>query len=240
VDTKFFLMDPNVNSEFAVALGDRLDATVQVGWNDFTRELGVRVSIEQLQRLSLETQAQSTALGFPLDATGASLIQALGSCDLFELGRVRAAWMLEDRPYSREPTGAALRALACLVAILSRLVDSMLAEADVQEGGVLALRSSTGAIVRLLPGHGMGGLTHASATERLEAHPQNRRPFEQPIGLLIGCLAGPIAPQLVRDASEDDLVRGPSLMRVITDDELSDLFGASPQEVWERLATPWS
>lgn len=99
-ETKVFLANPGDPewSQFAQETGLTEADYIQVGWVDFMRGLSTRVASERCAQIESTCLALVARESWPAEDVP-SLCQRLIQLGLVGLGKLRAAWLLEDRPY---------------------------------------------------------------------------------------------------------------------------------------------
>ncbi len=105
---KVFQVDPGAmaSSRFSVALGVTPGEYVQIGWCEFMEQLGARLLAEQLVKLQAAVERKIRGDKLPAEDIS-ELRQRLEVLGLVKVGRLRARWLLYDRPYCPEQAESA-------------------------------------------------------------------------------------------------------------------------------------
>lgn len=104
---KTYQVDPGDPSEsaFFTALGLAPSAYIQAGWCDFMDALSNRVVVAQTARLAIVAATMAERNQLPQEDIE-PLLARLEEIGLLSLGRMRACWLLYDKPYCPDETFA--------------------------------------------------------------------------------------------------------------------------------------
>lgn len=213
---KVFQVDPqdSAKSGFFKELGIDPSAYIRNGWCQFMEELSERLLKEQVVRL--EQAAQRKVHDDALTSEDlSSLLRRLEALGLVKLGKLRAHWLLQDRPYCPEDLGG-LGLIADLLLALALMARISGATAVIVEDGLIEFHRGRQTVAAYLVASGCGHRGKSAveaAVDRERLHYRSR-----PSALNGAIIAGtsdswmPTPPK--------DVVRGDVSENIV--DELSD------------------
>ncbi len=220
-----YVVDPlaHEDSRFAAALKIPAEDYFRMGWGEFMRMLAQRLVEEH--RAALEQDCAALIKDLDIETEDVTdLCGRLSEIGLLGLGRLRAAWMLDSGSYLPHSPGTPLHLFSNLVLAI-RMVERVSGrQARFDEDGLVEF-STDGYVTRVMVCSGNGWMTGA----RVEAELNKRRQAMQRLGraplvaLVSGVEPGPdtATPSNIAGSSHpDDLVTGPSLLRIISVHEL--------------------
>ena len=225
---KLYQVDPvsHADSKFFQELALSAAAYIQLGWGQFMDELSQRLSIEQVAALNQAVGQKVKDDKLPTEDVADLLIrlQALG---LVKLGKLRAHWLLHEKPYCpADPNGRGLIAdLLLALAMMARVSDAV---ALICEDGLVEFQRDGQVVVAYLIASGCGHRGRSA----IEANVESRRARYRsrptpPHGVLVAGTSDtwstPVTPptDVVRgDSSDDDVLTGPTALPLIHISEL--------------------
>lgn len=240
--SRYFLADPFGGGAFEQALSDHLTAILRVGWVELMKTLSLRAAAAQAKQLEMDARDRARTLGVAHDLVE-QVCAVLGEIGLVQLGRLRSAWLLHNKPFCPRQDGPQSAHLADLLLALSAAMGTLEADLDIAEDGSLCqlmLRDS-GRSFSVQCAHGMGLNTWAEMWSRLEMRPSRR--------LGSGRSRVVIAAGLVEDSralpddlvegtpSPDDLVRGPESVVLLKASELTSMMASDRDALLVRLVS---
>ena len=237
--TKLYQVDPGnqADSKFFQELAIDASDYIQCGWGDVMDELSQRLSIEQIARIEEAVGRKVREDNMPVeDISG--FVGSLGSLGLVKLGRLRAHWLLHDKPYCPvEPTALGLIAdLFLALAMMARVSGSV---AVIIEDGRVEFRRDDRVVAAYLVASGRGHRGRVAVEAAVESRrAQYRSCLAPPRGVLVGgtsdtwaMLPTPPRDILQGNASETDVVTGPTALPLFHINELRENPGSIQQVV---------
>ena len=220
-----YVVDPlaHEDSRFASALGIPEEDYFRMGWSEFMSALAERVVEEHRAALEHDCDALIKNLGIETEDI-TDLCGRLAEVGLLGLGRLRAAWMLDSRSYLPHEQGTSLHLFSNLILAI-RMVERVSGrQARFDEDGLVEF-SLDGYVTRVMVCSGGGWMTGALveaelSKRRAAMQRQGRAPL---VALVAGVEPGPDTAtpnNIAGDADPDDLVRGPSRLRMVSINEL--------------------
>jgi len=208
---------PYGGSTFTAAVGIEQDHYIQMGWSEFMTQLGQRVLDEHLAAIVRSGQGLAEREHLTQEAIGDDCAR-LRSAGLVRLGRLRAAWFLDDHSYvTAHHTGHEWTADILLgIALIERVLG---ATARFLENGLVEFDRGSVLVASVLVGHGTGRYRWPSLQTRTRIEMARRlRVDAAPRSvLLLGYVGAPTATSLpeslVGDVDADDVILGPSTVR---------------------------
>ena len=222
---KVYVVDPSAreDSHFASLLKIGAEDYLRMSWGNFMRALAQRVVEEHRAILERDCNTLVQALGIETEDI-AGLCSRLAEVGLLGLGRLRAAWMLHSSSYLPHEEGTPLHLFSNLVLAI-RMVERVGGQqARFREDGLVEF--SVGGYVTLIMVCSGGGWMNSA---RVEAELSKRREALQrqgrapSVALVGGVEQGPektTPSNIAGDGNPDDLVTGPTMLRIITIAEL--------------------
>jgi hypothetical protein len=212
------------NSEFTAAIGIEQHHYVQMGWSEFMVELGLTLLDEHLSQVvaSADQLADREHFARELVVDDTTRLRPEG---LVGVGRMRAAWFLDDHNYvpwhqaNHEWTADILLG----VALIERITGTT---ARFLDNGLIELDRASALIASTLIAHGTGRYRWGSLQTRVRF--QMTRRLTVATAPKAALLFGHVGPQpatslpddLLGDADPSDLVFGPSLVRFYSIEDL--------------------
>jgi hypothetical protein len=236
---QFFLIDPYPASAFADALSGHLTETVSMGWCEFAAELSGKVRNEQVAKLRV--QCGDLAEERSLQTLESELVlDALAQLGLVALGAVRSTWLQAGKRYWPDQAGMERRNLADLTLGIGCLLEKLEAAIEIDgQGGILHIRDARDRRASLLCAHGGGSRTWSLLKARLEKELATRPSTTRPRVVLVSGLAHETASMpdnLVRQISEDDLIRGAESLIPLMVDEVRSTAAGTVDDLWRKVA----
>ena len=220
-----FVVDPlpYQKSKFARALRICQEDYFPVGWGEFMRTLAERVV--KAQRADIEQTCKDLAMKLSLVLENIDdLCNRLTNIGLIGLGRLRAAWMLENDPYLPNIQGELLRQFSNLLLSIRMMEEVSGREALFSCDGIVEFAHGFYS-TRILVCSGGGWRSEALVrTELSRRYPDMQRSSRAPsVALVAGVEFAPevaTPSNIVVDTNENDVVTGPTSLRMIRDTEL--------------------
>ena len=220
--TKIYQIDPadRADSKSFQALAIDPGAYIQCGWGEFMGELSERLSAEQVVGLEQAIGRKVQEDGLPAEDV-ADLLLRLRAFGLVKLGRLRAQWLLYEKPYCPvDPNGKGLLAdLLLAVSMMSRVSGAV---AVICEDGVVEFQRDGRVVVACLLASGRGHRGRAAIEAAIEdRRAQYRSRLAPPRGVIVGGTSdtwtSPVTPpaDVVRGDSSDDVVGGPTALPLV-------------------------
>ena len=216
------LADSKSFHELALDPGDY----IQCGWGHFMDGLSERLSAEQVVGLEQAIGRKVQEDGLPAEDV-ASLLVRLRALGLVKLGRLRAHWLLHDKPYCpADPNARGLiAALLLALAMMARVSGAM---AVIMEDGLVEFQRDGRVVVVYLIASGRGYRGRSAVEADVESRrAQYRSRPALPHGVLVGgtsdAWATTVTPptDVVRgDSFDDDVLTGPTALPLIHISEL--------------------
>jgi hypothetical protein len=163
------------SSKFFSELGIDASAYIKSGWCDFMEQLGERLLREQLVRLDGAVRDKVRDDGLPNeDITG--LVERLGALGLVKVGRLRARWFVQGRPYCPEEAGTLglIADLLLALAMMARVSRSRIRPASSARPPDAELGSISGTVT-VLGTAWAAAIPHVAATSKPDATPNDAR-----------------------------------------------------------------
>lgn len=221
--SSYYLVDRNLDSKFASALGASLTGTIQLYWGEFMARIANRVLLEQLHRLreaceQLVADEPDIAPQQDRDVT-----DVLKNAQLVDLGKARSTWLLESQSYSSEGDIARQRHVAHLLLCLDRATDAVEATSvELDPHGRFALTTRLGSQMVLGLAHGKGLISWAAISSKVRERNERLPPqYRTGIVLVAGArtVGGFNVDDLLRENTSGDLIRGADTLYPIFVDE---------------------
>ena len=229
VTTKLFQIDPADRAvsksfqELALDPGDY----IQCGWVHFMEELSERLANEQVVELeqAIGCKVQEEERLQPEDI--ADLLACLRNLGLVKLGKLRAHWLLYQKPYypvSLNGNGL----LADLLLALAMMARVSGAAVIIVENGLVEFQRDGRVVVAYVVASGCGHRGRAAVEAAVEyRRAQYRSRPVPPRGVLVGGTSDPWPTQVTSptdvargESSDDDIVTGPMALPLIHISEL--------------------
>ena len=227
--TRLFQIDPadradsNSFQELALDPGDY----IQCGWVHFMEELSERLSTEQVFELgqAIERKVQEEE---PLQTEDVGdLLACLRNLGLVKLGKLRAHWLLYEKPYYPvNLNGNGLLAdLLLALAMMARVSGTAVI---IIENGLVEFRRDDRVVAAYLVASGCGHRGRAAVEAAVESgRAKYRSRPTTPRGVLVGGTSDPWTTQVTSptdvargNSSDDDIVTGPTALPLIHIGEL--------------------
>jgi hypothetical protein len=198
--------------------------------------LARRLFIEHINALE-SAFAQMTSHGGIEQEDVGPIVTRLRTMGLVRFGRLRAKWLLHRHEYHRAAGDAdAMALVADLLLGLTMICRLTAAELILQEDGVIELHQGGRPVAAYLLASGRGHKTRAALEPDLIARASQHRvrPIV-PVGAIVGAVlpspAMALPEDVVRGEITDDLVSGPSKLRIFDISELRADHGRAMQVV---------
>lgn len=225
--TKLYLADPGnmANSGFFQALALDASVYIQSGWGELMEALSKRLLEEQIARLGQAATRKIQEDHLPNeDITG--LLGALQNMGIVRVGKIRAYWLLYEKPYRifEENILGLIADLLLALATISRISG---AEAVIMEDGRVEFKRAGRTVTSFIVASGSGHRGKIS----VEAEVQKRRPkySQTPAAALVGGTSAswttpPTPPKNIVEGEESlhDILRGPTTLPLLHISELRD------------------
>jgi len=215
---------PYGTSKFTAAIGVDELHYIRMGWSEFMAELGLAVLDTHLTKVIAAADELADREHFSHEDV-AHLCARLSPSGLVRVGRMRAAWFLDDHAYaSWHQTGHEWTADILLGVRLIERVGGLTAR--LLETGPIEFDRASVVVTSVFIAHGRGAYRWPSleARARFEMTKRFTVATAPKTALLFGYVGGPITTalpaSLIGDVSIDDLVLGPSVVRFHAIDEL--------------------
>ena len=216
---KVFQVDPADigSSKFFGELGIDGSAYIQKGWCDFMEQLGARLLKEQLVRLdrAVQDKVRDDHLTNE-DITG--LMQRLHSLGLVKVGRLRARWLLQSKPYCREDAGA-LGLIAELLLSLAMVARVSGTSAVIVEDGLVEFVRDRQTIAAYLVASGCGTRGRAAMEAALD---RERLRYRGRASAISGAIIASTSDVWGDSTPPKDVLRGDTSDSIL--DEVSDFL----------------
>jgi hypothetical protein len=219
-----YVVDPAAATDFQDALTPPPDEHIQMGWSDFMRRLSNRL-VQEL-RVLLERACKALCDDHGWDdekAHIASLCDHLHNDGLVPLGKLRAAWLLDEQMYTPDDARRPLIADLLLgVGLVARHTDLT---SVFRDNGVIELRGNGRHASSFVAASGGGTLRWSALEAKVLIRLSRLHPIGRPTAALVSGVSGSrpdaIAPpdDLVGDV-DDDIVLATSATRMVAVDEL--------------------
>lgn len=226
--TRLYQADPGerTESKFFGELGIDPAAYLRCGWGELMDEFSQRLSLEHVARLREAVAREVQEDGLP-DEDIACFVERLQSVGLVKLGKLRACWLLHDKPYCPvdDAVSGLLGDLVLALAMVARVSDALPVIAD---DGIVEFHRDGRIVSAYLIASGRGHRGRAAIEARIESRRLDYRSrAAPPRGVLVGgtldAWAAPATPPrdiLQGDGIEADLVAGPTTLRFFHVSEL--------------------
>lgn len=223
--TKLYLADPGdmATSKFFEALG--LDAAhyIPSGWGELMEALSNRLSEEQIAKLTQAAARKIREDHLPNEDI-TRLLRALQRMGIVAGGRLRAYWLLYEKPY-RVFEENILGLLADLLLAIATIARVSGADAFLTEDGRVEFKRTGRTVSSFIVASGSG--YRAKTAVETEVKKRRAKYFESPAAALVGGTSAswtttPTPPQDIVEGDEpkDDILRGPSALPLYHIDEL--------------------
>ena len=214
---------------------------IQCGWVQFMEELSERLSTEQVVELkqAIDHKVQEEDLLQTEDV--ATLLTCLRTLGLVKLGKLRAHWLLHEKPYfpvTLDGNGL----LADLLLALAMMARVSGATVIIIENGLVEFQRDDRVVVALLVASGRGHRGRAAVEADVERRrAQYRSRPVPPRGVLVGGTSDPWTTPVASptdvargELSDDDIVTGPTALPLI---HISELRSDSSRHTSARAIT---
>lgn len=226
--TKLYQVDPDdkTSSKFFQELALDASAYIQCGWCQFMDELSQRLLKEQVVQLEKAVERKVKDDRLPTENV-AHLLDCLQALGLVKFGKLRAHWLLHDKPYCRVETNT-LGLVADLLLALA-MVARVSGAVAVIEDGLVEFHRDGRVVAVYLVASGCGHRGRAAvevAVELRRKQYQNR--LVPPRGVIVGGTSNTWTTMLtppsdiVRVDMSEDIVAGPSMFPLFHISELRD------------------
>jgi hypothetical protein len=224
---KLYLADPGdmASSKFFQALGLDDSAYIQLGWGELMEALSNRLLEEQIAKLGQAALLKTREDQLPNEDV-AGLLGAMQNMGIVKVGKLRAHWLLYEKPY-RIFEENILGLLADLLLALATMARVSGAEAVIIEDGRVEFKRAGRTVTSFIVASGNG---HRGKLA-VEAEVQKRRAkyLQNPDAALIGGTSAswttaPTPPKDIVEGEEskNDLLRGPTALPLLHISELRD------------------
>ena len=213
-------------SESFKSLGIAAEAYIRLGWCAFMEQLADRVVIEQLSQLDGAVTNLTTSNALQAENLS-DLLKRLGQMGLLVLGKIRAEWLLHEKPYCPDEVvrRALIADLLLGIGLIARLSGT---SAIPTEDGLVEFHRDGRAATVILPISGCGHRNRAAIEAALGAHQKRyaNRPVPPRTVLVAGTsdswkvVITPPENVLRGNYCGDDVVTGPMGLRMLHLDEL--------------------
>jgi hypothetical protein len=228
--TRLYQADPakSEDSKFFRELGLDPSSYIQLGWGQLMEKLSERVSTDQTARLN-DAVAKKVREDHTQDENLTDLLATLRSLGLVKLGKLRAHWLLHDKPYY--PLDAnALGLIADLLLALAMMTRISGALAIIVEDGIVEFhregRIAAAYLIVSGRGHRSKSAVEADVESRLT---QYRNRTSPPRGVLVGGTSDawttrPTPPRDIvqGEMEEPDVATGPRGLSLLHINELRE------------------
>ena len=200
---------------------------IQRGWTHFMEELSERLSTEQVVELEKAIDLKVQEEEHLQTEDVANLLECLRNLGLVKFGKLRAHWLLYEKPYCPvNLNGNGL--LADLLLALAMMARVSGAVGIILENGLVEFQRDGRVVVAYLVVSGRGHRGRAAVEAAVESRRvQYRSRPQPPRGVLVGGTSDPwntsvTSPTDVArgDSSDDDIVTGPTALPLIHISEL--------------------
>ena len=240
--SNYYFVDPVEGGDFESALAEHLTAVLRMSWVELMRSLSVRAAVAQAKQLELDARGRATLLGIEHEHVEA-VFDVLGNVGIVQLGRLRSAWLLHDKPFCPRQPGSQAEHLSDLALALSAAMVTLDANLEVAEDGDacdLILREN-GRTITVHCAHGLGLHTWADVQTRLELR-TTRRLGSGRSRIVIAAGLSENSRVLPDDLVEgeprpDDLVRGPESVILMSATELTTSMAGDRDALLDRLVS---
>jgi hypothetical protein len=226
--TNLFQADPGAreDSRFSAELQIGAAGYIQHGWGELMELISQRVSVEQVAQIRTDVTRKVNEDGLQNEDLTA-LLERMRALGIVKLGKLRARWLLHDKPYC--PVGAdASPVLADFLLALAMIVRISGTTAVIAEDGIVELQREGRVVGVYLVASGRGHRTRAGIEARIEPYRfELRGRAAPPRGVLIGgtsdgWMTRPTPPRDIvqGDERDADLVTGPTTLPCIHIGEL--------------------
>lgn len=201
---QMYVVDPAATTQFEAALDLPAGAHLRVGWSDFMEKVANRLLTEFASDLGAAGGLLCEENSWDDEAAYlADLCERLHSGGLVALGKIRAAWLLDDQQYTPDDARRPLIADLLLgVGLVERAADLL---ARFREDGVVELVREGAVVTGLLAASGSGTLRWSALEPKVLQAIHRMTPTLRPEHVLISGVAGtPTA----ESAPPEDLVMG--------------------------------
>jgi hypothetical protein len=216
--TELYQVDPvdKADSKYFSELALDPSAYIQLAWCQFMHELSQRLLMEQVSQLRHAVGQKIQNDGIPPENVS-DLLDRLNALGLVKLGKLRAHWLLHEKPYCpADPNAFGL--IADLILALAMIARVSGAEAVIVEDGLVEFHRDGRTVAAYLVASGRGHRGRVA----LEADVGRRRIQYQscllpPRGVIVGGTSdswtttlSPPLDVLRGEVSEEDIINGPS------------------------------
>jgi len=226
--TRVYQVDPSDSAEsrYFKELALLPAAYIQRGWCSFMDQLSRRLLQEQVSQLAQAVAQRVREDGLPDDDV-AGLLSRFDAVGLVKFGKLRANWLLYDKPYCPAEPGAP-GLIADLLLALAMMVRVSGAAALIVEDGLVEFHRDGRVVAAYLIASGCGYRGKAAVEARVESRRARYRSRQTPPqGVLVGGTSGtwnaaltPPSDVVRGDASAVDVVTGPATLPLLHISEL--------------------
>jgi hypothetical protein len=216
--TKLYQVDPGeyANSKFFEALQIDPSAYIQRGWCQLMEELSERLSTEHIAQLQ-RAVGQKTIQDHLQTEDVSSLLNRLGSLGIVTFGKIRALWLLHDRPYRRVDADG-LSLIADLLLALGTIMRVSGTAAVILEDGHIEFRYQDRIVAGFLIASGCGHRGKAAVEAAVESRRGRYRTLpDPPRAVFVGGTADiwttqPTSPRDIvqGELKAEDIITGPT------------------------------
>ncbi len=214
------------DSAFSATLEIPAERYLRMGWVDFMRELASRVLDEHETELERACSEVIAAEGY-IDENFAGTCQNLTRNGIIHLGKVRARWMLHDKPY-RSSKQVECRLLAHLILAVAMIEREMSCTAVFCEDGTVEFIRDSTVLASVLIASGRGTSSwYVIETEIVRSRRYWRGGRYDPVMALVAGIQGgrpidpPVPPtSIVVGDAEESIAGAINTVPMITTDEL--------------------
>lgn len=216
--TKLYQADPGKrdDSKFFEALALDPSFYIQCGWGQLMDALSQRLSKEHIAQLDQAATRKTKEDNLANENIG-GFLKALQDLGVVEFGKLRADWLLHDKPY-RPFDATTPGLLADLLLALATMARVSGAEAAILDSGSVEFRRDGRVVASFVIASGCGH----RGREAVEAAVQTRRPQHRPCqAVLVGGTSAswtsPTPPEdiIQGDKSKQDILRGPTALPLL-------------------------
>jgi hypothetical protein len=225
--TNLYLADPGdmATSKFFQALGLNAAHFIPSGWGALMEALSKRLLEEQIEKLGHSARRKIQEDNLPNEDI-TQLLATLQNMGIVRVGRLRALWLLYEKPY-RVFDESILGLLADLLLALATMARVSGAEAVIVEDGRVEFKRAGRTVTSFIVASGNGH--RAKLAVEAELQKRRTRYLQAPTGALVAGTSAswttpPTPPKDIVEGEElkNDILRGPTALPLIHISELRD------------------
>jgi hypothetical protein len=213
-----------------------------MGWNEFMKELGSRLTIRHKRELQECCESLRSSDNFNTKDPQ-EICERIARLQLLGLGEMRARWLLETSQRYLPHLGLDLGLIARLVLGIQIIEEQTGASAEIYDDGVVEFVKDGAVVGSLIAASGKGNRNWTSMETAIKQSPFERAKRVTPprFGLLAGVEGGRPSPEeiappelLLGDGQDDDesIITGDDALRLVSVEELRE----SPERALEIVA----